>query len=355
MAKQRTAVVAGASGIVGYRLAQSLAASSEWKVLGIARSAPRAAARFDVLNVDLTNVDDCRAKLAPLRGVTHLFYAAKYNTSNHFSAPEGDAVDVNVAMLTNVLAALDRRGAALRHVHLVHGNSYYGEGDYRKTPSKESDPRWVRRHFYYLQQDLVSEYQKGKRWSWSISRPQGICDPAPHIARSIPLGIAVYATLSKALGLPLSFPGCEENYTAIQQVTDASHLARAITWMATEERCANQAFNVTNGSYFRWQHLWPVLANFFGMPVGPLRRTKLAKAMAGQAQRWDALMNSSRGKNRDYEKLVLWPYLDRVFAARSDQMSDVTKLHRFGFHEIVDTEEMFQRFFASYRRARLIP
>ena len=34
-------------------------------------------------------------------------------------------------------------------------------------------------------------------------------------------------------------------------------LARAIVWMATEPRCANQSFNVVNGDYPRWADLWP--------------------------------------------------------------------------------------------------
>ncbi|MDM5453211.1 hypothetical protein QUF89_13575 [Peribacillus simplex] len=34
-------------------------------------------------------------------------------------------------------------------------------------------------------------------------------------------------------------------------------LAKATVWAATEERCANQAFYITNGDMFRWNELWP--------------------------------------------------------------------------------------------------
>ena len=52
-----------------------------------------------------------------------------------------------------------------------------------------------------------------------------------------------------------------------------AHLAAAIVWMATEEGCANQVFNVTNGDYYRWENLWPRIADHFGVvyPDSPRR------------------------------------------------------------------------------------
>jgi hypothetical protein len=65
------------------------------------------------------------------------------------------------------------------------------------------------------------------------------------------LAIAVNASISKALGLPLSFPGKPGAYTTLYQCTDAALLAKSIEWMATETKCANQAFNITNGDLIR--------------------------------------------------------------------------------------------------------
>ena len=50
---------------------------------------------------------------------------------------------------------------------------------------------------------------------------------------------------------------------------DAGVLARATEWAATTERCANQAFNITNGYLFRSNELWPKLARMFGMDAAP--------------------------------------------------------------------------------------
>ncbi len=353
--RRRLALVAGTTGIVGYRLAQSLARRAGWDVIGIARKPPPQRSGFKFLSVDLADPDDTRQKLAPLPKITHVFFAAKYNPPHQHAPPEGDSIDINLAMLMNIVAALDRKGSPLAHVHLVHGNSYYGASNERRTPSREDDPRGSKHSFYHVQQDFITDRQKGKRWTWSISRPQGICDHYVHIARSIPLGVAVYASIAKAAGSPLCFPGRAEAYAVLQQCTDAAHLANAIHWIATNEACANQAFNTTNGDYFRWENLWARVAGFFDLEIGPRRETVLAKEMTERAHEWESLA-SSHGLRKTYSgDLVLWPYLDDIFAARRDQISNVTKLHRFGFHDIVDTEEMFIRFFKTYRRNRMIP
>lgn len=52
---------------------------------------------------------------------------------------------------------------------------------------------------------------------------------------------------------------------------------------------------------------------------------------------------------------VVWGYPDGVFASDYDIVSDTSKARRFGFHDLVDTEEMFLRMFADFRRDRIIP
>ena len=56
-----------------------------------------------------------------------------------------------------------------------------------------------------------------------------------------------------------------------------------------------------------------------------------------------------------YEELARWPFGDFVFASEYDIMSDTSKARRHGFHDVVDTEEMFRRIFAEFRAARVIP
>jgi hypothetical protein len=83
------------------------------------------------------------------------------------------------------------------------------------------------------------------------------------------MAVAVYASIAKELGLPLWFPGTRGAYTSLFEATDAVHLARVAVWAATEPRCANQIFNIANGDYFRWEHLWPRIPGFFAMEAAP--------------------------------------------------------------------------------------
>lgn len=75
----------------------------------------------------------------------------------------------------------------------------------------------------------------------------------------------------------------------------------------------------------------------------------LAKIMGGKSTHWDALARKHKLCRADYEKLIVWSYLNVAFSFEYDRMSDVTKLRKFGFHDVVNTEEMFLSFFDFYR------
>jgi hypothetical protein len=56
-----------------------------------------------------------------------------------------------------------------------------------------------------------------------------------------------------------------------------------------------------------------------------------------------------------YDQIVSWGYGDFVFGAGFDIISSMTKARRYGFHEAVDTEEMFFRMFDELRASKVIP
>ena len=99
--------------------------------------------------------------------------------------------------------------------------------------------------------------------------------------------IAVYASISKELGLPLRFPGKPGAYDTLIEMTDAGLLAKATVWAATDERCANQAFNINNGDLFRWNDMWPKIARFFDLEVAPPLPMSLEIVMADKEPLWD--------------------------------------------------------------------
>lgn len=355
---RKRALVLGATGITGRRIAELLGEREEWSVLGVA-SRPRPAPEpWEVrgnrlLAVDLTDGRAVQEALSGETGITHVFYAARYG----YTTTQAEAHAINLRMLVDVMDAVEPANPGLAHVHLVHGTKYYGShlGGPFRTPAREDDPRTPFDEFYYLQQDFIAERRRGKAWSWSVSRPHGICDDAPGIARNMSILIPVYAALCKAEGMPLFFPGTQGNFDAVYQVTESAHLARAVVWMATEPRCADQAFNVTNGDFVRWRNEWDGFADYFGMKPGPVRWLPLQAAMTDKGHVWDRVVAAHGLVPTPYADIVSWHYAEHLFKPDWDMMSATTKLRDFGFHGFVDTPKMFYRHFERFRELRLVP
>lgn len=348
---KKLAVIAGATGVIGRGLADALAGRPDWDVVALARKPVDVpGARF--IPVDLTDGDDCRAKLTDLGGATHIFYAGRFD----HVANQPEPVEKNLSMLRNVVEPVEAQAPNLAHVHLVHGTKWYGSdlGPF-PTPACEDDPRSPRTTFYYAQQDWIAERQRGKNWTWSATRPHGICHAVPDTPRNLILVIAAYALICREMGLPLSFPGTEANYRAVYQCTSSDHLVDAILWMAQTPACANEAFNIINGDYIRWERLWPAFARHFGMEVGPVRTVKLATAMADKAPVWDAVVRRHGLKATPYERLALWSYGDFVFQPGWDIMSDMTKARQLGFSRSVRTQDEFIRYFNHLSKAGVLP
>jgi nucleoside-diphosphate-sugar epimerase len=352
---RKVAVVVGALGVIGRYIVERLLAEADWQVVGLSRRAAADGPRYRHIPVDLIDAAACGARLADVTDATHVFYAA-FQPAHGAAAGYASNIAPNRDMLVNALTAIAQTSPALTRVVLVTGTKYYGShlGPFR-TPARESDPRHMPPDYYFDQIDWLSQFQRGKAWDWVELRPQTLCGFAPGTAMSILPAIAVYAAVSKELGLPLRFPGKPGAYGAIYQVTESSHFAEAALWAATEPSCALQAFNITNGDYFRWRNLWPRIAEVFDMPVGEPQTISLTEHMAGMGPLWRAMAERHGLKPFGWSELVAWPFADYVFGCDWDVMSDVTKSRRFGFHDVVDTEEMFGRLLSRFRHERIVP
>jgi len=352
---QNKAVVVGALGVIGRYICERLAAEPDWQVIGLSRRNAPDGPRYRHITVDLLNADDTQRKLAELTDVTHVFYAAfqaSLGNASNFAANVGPNRD----MLVNAVSAIDRAAPHLKRVVLVTGTKYYGVHLGRlKTPMRETDPRHGGPNYYFDQIDWLTSYQREKMWDWVELRPQTLCGFSPGSPMSIMPAIAVYAAISKELGLPLRFPGKPGAYNTNYQVTESTHFANAALWAATEPRCANQAFNITNGDYFRWRNLWPKIAAVFNMAAGDPQTISLTQYMADKGTFWEAMTTKYNLKRIPYNDLVAWPFADYVFAAEWDIMSDVTKSRLFGFNDVVDSEAMFERLLRRFRNERIVP
>ena len=152
--------------------------------------------------------------------------------------------------------------------------------------------------------------------------------------------------------MPTSSTGC---YGTIYQATSARLLAKAMTWAATEPGCANQSFNIVNGDLTRWNELWPVIAEYFEIPVGPAQPMDLVRIMADKGSLWDEIARQHQLRDIPLNQLVDWEFGNYCFQIDYDMISDLNKCRAYGFSETVDTPQMFRHLFDELRAKRIIP
>ncbi|GMK39705.1 NAD-dependent dehydratase [Paenibacillus sp. CCS19] len=348
---RKTALVIGANGVIGRNLIEHLSTLEEWNMIGVSRRGGEDTNRVRYLAVDLLNREDARVKLSQLTNVTHIFYAAYQDRPTW-----AELVAPNLAMLVNVVDAIEPIAVNLQHISLMQGYKVYGAhlGPF-KTPARETDANHMPPEFNIDQQQFLERRQPGSSWTWSALRPSVVCGFALGNPMNLAMVIAVYASISKELGLPLRFPGKPGAYNSLLEMTDANLLAQATVWAATDERCGNQAFNIANGDLFRWNELWPKIGAFFGLETAPPLQMSLDVVMADKEPLWNSMVENYDLENNSYADVSSWRFGDFVFSWDYDFFADGTKARRFGFHEFMDTEKMFIDIFQDLRRRKVIP
>jgi nucleoside-diphosphate-sugar epimerase len=240
-------LVAGAHGVSGRAATLHLSANPDVSVYGLSRRSAPLPAGVIPISVDLLNVANVRQQLGAVKNVTHIVFGAYIERQ---SAAEKS--EVNVAILKNLLDVVEETSTLLRHVTFYQGGKAYGAdlGPF-KTPAREDDPQLMPPNFYYDREDLLRQRQQGKEWHWTALRPEAVCGFAVGNPMNLAMVIAIYAVISKELGLPLRFPGTEKAYRSLYQITSADILAKATIWAGSSEVARNKIFNITNGDYFR--------------------------------------------------------------------------------------------------------
>ncbi len=352
----KIALVVGATGVTGTPLTEELLRDPAWqRVYAVSRRVPQFARDVDTgrLTHLAADVDDRQATHAALAGcpdVTHVFHCA-----NHREAA------TRVRMLGHVLDALEAHAANFTNINLLQGTKYYGchLGPF-KTPAVETDPRVPGGDFYYAEEDLVRSRRRGRRWRWTAVRPHSVCGYAPGNPMNLAVVLAIYGAMLKELGRPFGFPGNEACYNALFQVVDARLLARAALWVSTHEQCAGQAYNVNNGDWFRWRHLWPRLAAWFGLePAGP-QSYRLPDFLDEHRELWRHMTEKHELRPFPYERAPAWAQGDyrapnSRMSCEYDVVSDTLRIRQRGYNEVRESGEMFLDIFECCRRERIVP
>ncbi len=351
MAERKKAAVVGALGMIGRHVLQHLEGLEDWEIVGLSRRSPDFETRARFISVDLEDAGQAEERLGELTDVTHIFYSALNG------GVEAENVEGNLALTRNSIGLLARLSAdTLRRVVLTQGGKYYGcHLGVHRTPSKETDPRHLPPNFYYDQQDLVVETQRGRDWSYVLVRPEAVVGHVTGIPLNTCGVLGAYAAVCRHLDVPFHFPGPQAAFEAYNKFTDARLLARFEAWCATAPQAANQAFNITNESGFRWCNLWPVLTDYFGVRPGMVMPFPLARFMADKAPVWEEIRRAHGLQPVPFAAMGDWSFADWNFGRAWDTILEDTKRIRLGFTEVMDSDESFLSTFDMMRRDGIIP
>jgi len=351
----RTALVIGATGITGSNTARHLAESG-WEVVGVSRSEPRGLPGVRHVPVDVMDPAAVEKALLDV-GATHLFFCT-------WSRQETEAknIEVNGAMLRNVLDAAGRAGS-LQHAALVTGLKHY-LGPFEayaqkpaKPPFRESQGRLDHENFYYEQEDILFAAADRYGFTWSVHRPHTVIGYALGNAMNMGVTLAVYGTLAREMGIPFVFPGSPEQLAGTTDITDARILARHLAWAATDERAANEAFNIVNGDTFHWSDMWEVVASGLGVEPAPYpgKPTPLVEQMADARERWAQIADRENLRERDVDRLAPWWHTDSDLGRTVETYADMSKSRDAGFTDEQDSRRSFLDLFERLRTERVIP
>src|SRR5215472_2961132 len=362
MAMPKKVVVAGATGLVGNAALRHFGDSGGTEVIALSRRKPRDLHGARHVALDLTDAAQCASVASEFVGATHLVYAALYEKPSLVDGWRDEhQIQTNDLMLRNLMAALEPATSDLRHVALLQGTKAYGVHVRPLTvPAREGrSEMYEQPNFYWAQEDFLRGLQMGKAWQWSILRPVLIVGLAMGGAMDLIPPLGVYAAIMREQGRALDYPG---GAARVAQAVDVDLLARAIAWAGEAETARNEAFNVTNGDVFTWENIWPAIADSLGMKPGRAVPLSLVKESANWIAAWDELRRKHDLAAPALSEFVglSFQYADysmRYGHIQSGPPSIVStvKINRAGFTEMMDTEDMFRKWFALAREQRLLP
>lgn len=362
---QQTALIVGATGVVGQACLRHFAGLPGWKALGVARRAIALPAGAEALQLDLQDSAACAAALQGRDDITHMVYAAVYEQPGGLVGGwrDQEQMDTNLQMLRNVIEPLDRPGGPLRHVTIMQGGKAYGVHIHPQiaVPARERWPRDAHDNFYWLQEDFLRERQaRSGGWHFTILRPRIVFGDALGSHMNPIPALGAYAWLRHEQGLPLAYPGGPPR---VNQAIDADLIAQACAWAAASPNARNETFNLDNGDVFVWQNVWPTIADVLGMQVGEPEPQSLAQTLPAQQPAWERIVDKyALAAPRNLQSFIGQgaAYADfqmnhgKVGPLPPVIMSSV-KIHQAGFSGFMDTEDMFRKWFGRLQEQRLLP
>jgi nucleoside-diphosphate-sugar epimerase len=353
---KKTALVVGATGIVGGNLAALLDQQAGWVVYGMSRG-PTAAGNVIPVRSDLQHAESVVRAVKDI-APTHVFLATWLRQPT-----EAENIRVNAGMVRNLLNAVSK-SRSVEHVALVTGLKHYlgpfeayGKGTLPATPFREEQARLAVENFYYAQEDEVFAAADRDGFGWSVHRPHTIIGYAVGNAMNMGVTLAAYASICRESGRPFRFPGSAVQWNGLTDMTDAGLLARHLLWASTTNAARNQAFNVVNGDVFRWSWMWEQIAKWFGVEPAVFagEGVPLERQLADAAPLWKEIAARHRLVEQNLDILVSPWHTDADLGRPIEVVTDMSKSRKLGFLDYQATDDSFFALFHRLRSERVIP
>ncbi|NYD35117.1 SDR family oxidoreductase [Actinomycetospora corticicola] len=349
-------LIVGVTGIVGHALAERLTLRGG-HVLGLSRRSSSTVREVEGLHADLTDAEALRSTIAGTRP-TSIFLTAWARQDT-----EEENIRVNGGMVRDVLAAAGAEGT-VQHVALMTGLKHYlgpfeayGQGDMPETPFVETEPRLDHPNFYYAQEDELFAAAAEHKFSWSVHRAHTVVGYAVGNAMNIASTLAAYAALCRETGRPFTFPGSQQQWDGLTDMTDAGQAAEQMIWATGSPSAHDQALNVVNGDVFRWRWMWPRLAELLGVEAEGFDGTvrPLEEQTQGMEDVWARIAEREHLVESDLDRVASFWHTDGDLGRDIECVTDMTRSRLAGFTGYVRTLDAFASVFDRLAADRIVP
>lgn len=357
----RTVLITGASGLVGSATIDSFL-NADWNVIAVSRRRPEVISDkpFTHLSVDLQDSEACNSSFSALSQVTHIAYAAVYEKPGLIAGwTDPEQMSTNLDMLKNVITPLSNI-AKIEHVSLLQGTKAYGAHLHPiRIPARERETRDNHPNSYWFQEDYIREKSTELGFGWTIFRPTIVLGPNIGVAMNTIPVIAVYATLCREEGRPFCYPG---HISYPREAVDVRLIGDALVWAADNSVSWQEHYNLTNGEVFSWRDLWPSLAAYFKIELGPDTPVRLSEYLPSQEKAWSNIV-----KKHDLRPTKMTDILgqshfsaDARFGYGLTELPSPTfvstvKIKQAGFNQVYDTEACVKHWLDVLMDRRIIP
>jgi hypothetical protein len=168
--------------------------------------------------------------------------------------------------------------------------------------------------------------------------------------------LGTFAAILRELGQQLWFPGSEQAFDAVTSVVDIDVLTKGTLCAANRSELCQQ--RLQRGE-------WRLLpsAGYLASNCPAIRNdarwgaaNRSGAVHSGQQRGMDAIVGKHGLRSTSFGLTADWSFMkNNVFVLTWDVFASTEKARWFGFPDMVDSEERFDRLFARYRALQILP